>query len=74
MKEVCALTARVPTSDARVLITGETGAGKGLLAHYIHARSARARRPFIPAPATEQSEAKTFRGWGLREHDSTRLY
>ena len=56
MKEVCALAARVAASDARVLIVGESGAGKGLLARYIHARSPRARRPFVAADCTELHE------------------
>lgn len=47
MQQVCALAARVAASDARVLIAGESGVGKGLLAQYIHARSARVGRPFI---------------------------
>lgn len=56
MKEVCALAARVAASDARVLIVGESGAGKGLLARYIHARSPRASRPFVAADCTELHE------------------
>ncbi len=38
---------RVSRSDAKVLITGESGVGKELVAQAIHARSARGRRPMI---------------------------
>lgn len=47
MRPVLELIARVGPSDANVLITGENGTGKGLVAQAIHAVSARAPRPFI---------------------------
>jgi transcriptional regulator with PAS, ATPase and Fis domain len=38
---------RVAKSDAKVLVTGESGVGKELVAHAIHDRSPRAQRPMI---------------------------
>jgi len=41
------MVSRVGPSDANVLITGENGTGKGLIAQALHAVSARAALPFI---------------------------
>ncbi len=38
---------RVASSDARVLITGENGTGKELVAHWLHEKSNRINHPFI---------------------------
>ncbi len=38
---------RVASSDARVLITGENGTGKELVAHWLHEKSNRVNQPFI---------------------------
>jgi two-component system, response regulator FlrC len=47
MAQVVKLAQQIAPSDASVLITGESGTGKEVLARYVHAKSARARRPFI---------------------------
>jgi DNA-binding NtrC family response regulator len=47
MRPVLEIIARVGPSDANILLTGENGTGKGLIAQALHAVSARAALPFI---------------------------
>ena len=47
MREAVSLAERVSSTDANVLITGESGAGKDLLASFIHSKSRRAAQPFV---------------------------
>ena len=47
MREAARLAERVSSTDANVLITGESGAGKDLLAAFVHSKSRRAAHPFV---------------------------
>jgi two-component system response regulator AtoC len=47
MQQVRSTALRVAASTARVLITGESGVGKDLLARFVHAKSPRASRAFV---------------------------
>jgi len=47
MIRIMDMIARVAPTDSTVLITGESGTGKGLVARKLHQLSQRSRRPFI---------------------------
>lgn len=47
MREAMRLAERVAVTDANVLVTGESGAGKDALALHIHSRSSRASGAFV---------------------------
>jgi DNA-binding NtrC family response regulator len=62
MIEIYKTLSKVAPTDATVLIEGETGTGKELIARMIHANSARAQQSFVPvdcgaiAPSLLESE------------------
>src|SRR6266699_340218 len=62
MVEIYKTVSQVAPTDATVLIEGETGTGKELIARMIHRWSARANQPFVPvdcasiAPSLLESE------------------
>jgi len=47
MQSVLALADQVAKSEASILITGESGVGKEVMARYVHRKSRRAEKPFI---------------------------
>jgi len=47
MTELISLAERAAESSAKVLITGESGVGKDLVARYVHSHSARKHAPFV---------------------------
>ncbi|MCM2256864.1 MAG: sigma-54 dependent transcriptional regulator [Vicinamibacteria bacterium] len=46
-RRLVGLVERVAVSDSTVLIGGETGCGKGVVARLLHARGSRSQRPFV---------------------------
>ena len=56
MRDVLEIVARVARTRSTVLIQGETGTGKELIARAIHAASPRAVRPFVPVDCNALAE------------------
>jgi DNA-binding NtrC family response regulator len=52
MRSLAETAARVAATDIPILITGETGTGKEVLARLIHAKSSRGKKPFLPFNCT----------------------
>jgi two-component system response regulator FlrC len=47
MQSVIALADQIAASEASILITGESGVGKEVMARHVHLKSRRSQRPFI---------------------------
>jgi DNA-binding NtrC family response regulator len=56
LSEVATLIGRVAPTDATVMIRGESGSGKELVARELHRRSSRAERPFVRVNCAAFSE------------------
>jgi NtrC-family two-component system response regulator AlgB len=56
MRSVLEMLSRTAASNATVLLRGETGTGKSVLARALHVRSARAGRPFVVVNCPTLSE------------------
>jgi NtrC-family two-component system response regulator AlgB len=56
MRDVLAILDRVAGFDVPLLLLGENGTGKSALARRVHARSPRARRPFVAVACPTLSE------------------
>jgi two-component system, NtrC family, response regulator AtoC len=56
MRAIYAFAARVANTDASILITGETGTGKDLLARNIHEGSQRVSQPFLSVSCSSLPE------------------
>ena len=56
MKSVLKLVERIGPADANILITGENGAGKGVIARAVHMTSSRAAKPLVSLNAGALAE------------------
>lgn len=57
MQAVIARADKLAPSDCPVLILGESGTGKGLVAEILHCRSARTKEPFVRVNCAEHEDA-----------------
>ena len=55
-RRMLALVTRVAPTDSAVMLLGETGTGKDLVAQTLHASSQRAAKPFVPVDCSSLTE------------------
>ena len=55
-RQMLALVMRVAPTDSAVMLIGETGTGKDLVAQTLHASSERAGKPFVPVDCSSLTE------------------
>jgi transcriptional regulator with PAS, ATPase and Fis domain len=56
LRDLMTAAAKIATSDAKTLITGESGVGKDVFARYIHANSSRAAQKYVALNCASFSE------------------
>jgi transcriptional regulator with PAS, ATPase and Fis domain len=56
MRETLNQALKAARSEANIVLLGESGTGKELVAHAIHAQSARAKHPFVPVDCASLPE------------------
>ncbi len=56
MAEVRRIADSIAARESTIMILGETGAGKEMLASYVHRRSKRAAKPFIPVDCSSLAD------------------
>jgi transcriptional regulator with PAS, ATPase and Fis domain len=57
IRQLLAFAGRVAGGDAKVLITGESGVGKDVIARYVHAHSNRRRREYVAVNCAGMTES-----------------
>ncbi|WP_245911659.1 sigma-54 interaction domain-containing protein [Malikia granosa] len=55
-RQMLALVMRIAPTDSAVMLLGETGTGKDLVAQTLHASSQRAAKPFVPVDCSSLTE------------------
>ncbi|TDL83598.1 response regulator [Palleronia sediminis] len=74
MQTLYRMVARIMNSDLAVLVTGESGAGKSLVARAIHDFSDRRARPFVVAGAGDLAQPETAAALLARARSGTILF